>query len=314
MKTSQPTSLARVTSLALVGLLLCASSVLAQEGRASASYNLGPERLALQGYDPVAYFEVGGGFPAKGSPEITSEHEAVVYRFANEENRKLFEASPETYEPAFGGWCAYAMSKNKKVKVDPKAFRIGEGRLLLFVDDDYLEFDDDWVPEEHELLEKADKNWKAMSGESPRKAAPGSWRPVQEWNLSDDCLAIEGWDPVSYFPEGGGKPVEGSKAHQVRHGGVLYRFASEKNAKAFVANPEKYEPQHGGWCSYAMGAKNKKVEIQPNNYRLTNGQLHLFYSDWFSDTSDDWDEDTANLKRKADANWAKRNKQARAQD
>ena len=56
-----------------------------------------------------------------------------------------------------------------------------------------------------------------------------------------------------------------------------------------------------------------QLEIEPDNYRMTNGQLHLFYSDWFSDTSDDWDEDTANLKRKADANWEKRVQKATAQ-
>lgn len=303
----------RLATLALGGLLFVAAPVVtAQEDRAPAEYNLGAQRLALQGYDPVAYFDVGGAAPAKGNPEITADHGSVVYRFATEANRKAFEASPETYEPAYGGWCAYAMSKNKKVKVDPLAFRVGEGRLLLFVDKDYLEFDGDWIPDEPDMLRRADKNWKAMTGESARLAAAGTWRPTYEFNLSDDSLAIEGWDPVSYFPEGGASPVEGKTKYSIRHGGVVYRFASEKNKKAFVGNPDKFEPQHGGWCSYAMGAKNKKVEIQPDNYRMTNGQLHLFYSDWFSDTSDDWDEDTANLKRKADANWSKLVKKAEA--
>ena len=52
----------------------------------------------------------------------------------------------------------------------------------------------------------------------------------------------------------------------------------------------RYEAQHGGWCSYAMGAKGELVEVDPSAYRLTNGQLHLCYTGWFADTRDDWDD------------------------
>ena len=136
----------------------------------------------------------------------------------------------------------------------PEAFRIGEGRLLLFVDEEYTFFDGDWVPDEHELLGQADKNWKAMSGESARSVPPAEWNQDGEYNLDDESLAIEGYDPVSYFPEGGGKPREGKKTLEFRHENVRYRFANKANLAAFQADPEKYKPQHGGWCSYAMGA------------------------------------------------------------
>jgi len=291
-----------IRALLLAGLVLL-PSLAAQADRNVAEYNLGEGRLAIQGYDPVAYFDEGGAAPLEGDPEISAEHAGAVYRFATEANRALFLEAPERFEPAHGGWCSYAMSKNVKYKIDPKAFRVSQGRLLLFADTDYVEFDGDWVPKEAELLAIADKNWKKMSGESARTAPAGSFRKYNEFNLSDDALAIEGYDPVAYFPEGGGKPREGKAALSLRHQGVLYRFATEANREAFRANPAKYEPQHGGWCSYAMGANGEKVEVDPKAFRLTNGQLHLFYTGFFSDTRDDWDEDTVSLKRKADANW-----------
>ncbi len=280
--------------------------------RAVADYNLGSDTLAIQGYDPVAYFEIGGGAPRKGSASISLNHQGATYRFATEENRATFVASPETYEPAHGGWCSFAMAKNIKYKIDPAAYRIGEGRLLLFADKEYAEFDGDWVPKERSSLEKADKNWKTMTGESARKASADTWRAIDNYNLSKNDLAIEGYDPVSYFKEGGSKPKEGKSKYSLRHGGVLYYFASEKNRTTFLSNPERFEPQHGGWCSYALGARNKKVEVDPEAYRMTNGQLHLFFNAWYDDTRDGWDEDTANLKRKADANFASLLKKSQA--
>lgn len=288
-----------LTSLVLVLTLGVAS---AQEGRNAQAYNLA-DGLALQGYDPVAYFDVGGAVPTRGQAEIQAEHGGVTYRFASEENKRAFLADPERYEPAHGGWCSYAMSLGQKIEVDPLAFRVSEGRLFLFVDTDYVEVDSDWTEDEHANIGKADANWKKLSGESPRTAASDSWRWVNNWNLTDDDLAIEGYDPVAYFPEGGGEPKQGKARYSQRHEGVLYRFANQKNLDLFRADPERYEPQHGGWCSYAMGATGELVEVDPEAYRLTDDQLHLFYTGWFNDTREDWDDDTAALKRKADSNW-----------
>lgn len=294
----------------LLFVLALLPTLAAQQGRNVAEYSLDANRLAVQGYDPVAYFEIGGSKPTKGKSSITHEHGGAVYRFATEAHRELFVGSPATYEPSFGGWCSFAMSKNMKKKVDPAAFRVTRGRLLLFSDTDYVEFDDDWVPKEHKLLRIADDNWKAMSGESPRTADLSTWRKYNEFNLSDDSLAIEGYDPVAYFPEGGGKVKKGDKKITLRHAGVLYRFASKKHRDLFAADPGKYEPVHGGWCSYAMGAEGSKVEVDPEAFRLTDGQLHLFYNSWLTDTRDDWDEDTASLKRKADKAWSELLKKA----
>jgi YHS domain-containing protein len=80
-------------------------------------------------------------------------------------------------------------------------------------------------------------------------------RKPAEWNLGDQRLAIEGYDAVAYFPEGGGQPKSGDAALQVEHGGVLYRFATAAHRDLFLKDPARYEPAFGGWCAYAMGQK-----------------------------------------------------------
>jgi len=84
---------------------------------------------ALSGYDPVSYFE---GTPQKGNADLTLEQAGVVYRFASEKNRAVFQANPQRYEPAYGGWCAYAMLDGDKVGIDPETYKLIDGRLYLF--------------------------------------------------------------------------------------------------------------------------------------------------------------------------------------
>ncbi len=95
---------------------------------------------------------------------------------------------------------------------------------------------------------------------------------------TENGLAIEGYDPVSYFS---GKATEGSKSFSYTYMGVAYRFESAKNMEAFKANPAKYEPQYGGWCAYAMGAKGEKVEVDPQTFKIINGKLYLFYNKYY---------------------------------
>ena len=133
------------------------------------------------------------------------------------------------------------------------------------------------------------------------KRAPG------QWNVEDDYgvkLAIQGWDPVAYFPEGGGKPQEGDPKIKLVQGEITYRFASEEHRKLFVADPWKYEPAYGGWCAYAM-AKGDKVEVDPESFRILDGRLFLFYNGLFADTRSKWLKEEDELRGKADAAWVK---------
>jgi len=123
----------------------------------------------------------------------------------------------------------------------------------------------------------------------------------RHYNLEKN-LAIQGYDPVSYFE---GKPQKGSRDHAVNHQGTIYYFVSAANAETFKKNPAKYEPQYGGWCAYAMGAKGEKVSVDPKTFKIVDGKLYLFYNRLFNNTLEDWNEDEAKLKNKADANWVK---------
>jgi len=126
-------------------------------------YNLGKDNLAVQGYDPVAYFEEGGGKAKQGSKEITLVYRGVLYRFASEEHRKLFEKQPTRYEPAYGGWCAYAMAKEDKVEIDPESFLVTDGELMLFYKSWLNDTRKKWLKEPDVLKPKADAYWKSLT-------------------------------------------------------------------------------------------------------------------------------------------------------
>lgn len=114
-------------------------------------------------------------------------------------------------------------------------------------------------------------------------------------------IAIQGYDPVSYFVN---KVRKGDKKYSYTHKGITYYFATEPNLNVFKKNPERYEPQYGGWCAYAMGNDGTKVEIDPETYKVVGGKLYLFYNKFFNNTKKDWDKDEINLMAKADKNWA----------
>src|SRR5438477_555547 len=124
---------------------------------------------------------------------------------------------------------------------------------------------------------------------------------TKEYNLPADKLAIQGYDPVSYFKGG---PAEGSAKLTLTVDGVTYRFVNDDNRKAFAADPDKYKPAYGGWCATAM-ADGKKVEIDPKNYKVTNGRLFLFFKAWYANAINDWNKDEKNMTTKADAAWKK---------
>lgn len=114
-------------------------------------------------------------------------------------------------------------------------------------------------------------------------------------------LAIQGYDPVSYFTKN--KAEKGNSKFSSVYLGVTYYFSSDANKKTFLVNPSKYEPQYGGWCAYAMGYSGKKVEVDPETFKIVDGKLYLFYNSFFNNTLTDWNKDEKNLKSKADKNW-----------
>jgi YHS domain-containing protein len=115
-------------------------------------------------------------------------------------------------------------------------------------------------------------------------------------------LAIQGYDPVAYFTQA--KAVKGNKQFASAFEGITYYFSTAANKDLFNKNPKNYEPQYGGWCAYAMGATNEKVEIDPETFKVVGGKLFLFYHSWVNNTLTKWNKDEVNLHKKADANWS----------
>jgi thiol-disulfide isomerase/thioredoxin len=159
--------------------------------RRPAEWNLGGGRIALGGFDPVAYFPEGGGEAREGSPEITLEHGGAVYRFVSEANRKRFHADPARYEAAYGGWCAWAMAQaqGEKVEVDPESFLVQDGRLMLFYDGFFADTRKSWLKGDPAALAgQADGNWQRLTGERPRSSAAQvqvAAAPAPDFELAD---------------------------------------------------------------------------------------------------------------------------------
>ena len=113
--------------------------------------------IALDGFDPVSYFD---GKPKEGKSEFKLTYRGVNYQFTSQANLNKFKADPSKYEPAYGGWCAYAMGENgEKVKVDPETFTILDGRLYLFYNSWGNNTLTDWKKDERKLKDAGDRNW-----------------------------------------------------------------------------------------------------------------------------------------------------------
>ena len=124
-----------------------------------------------------------------------------------------------------------------------------------------------------------------------------------DYNTKKGYVA-EGFDVVSYFTEK--EPVEGNKKFQTTINGAKFKFSSAENLNIFKENPSKYIPQYGGYCAYAIAAKNTKMYIDAEAYEIRDGKLYLFYSSFFGSKLDDWqEEDTKKLQKQGDTNWSK---------
>ncbi len=151
-------SLCMKTLLYTTFLIVTISSVNAQtESLRQKNFNV-KKNLALEGYDPVSYFD---GEPKEGDEKYTISHMGITYYFVSSNNFSKFKSNPEKYEPAYGGWCAYAMgATGEKVKVDPETYKIINGKLYLFYNFWGNNTLKDWNEKEKVLKEKGDANWK----------------------------------------------------------------------------------------------------------------------------------------------------------
>jgi hypothetical protein len=130
-------------------LALVAGSVLAKE-----LVNTDEQGLALGGFDPVAFHVQQAAVMGDGG--ITSTFRGAVYRFASTEHKDLFDASPEKYVPAYGGFCAMGVAMNQLYPVEIDTWQIVEGRLILNKNRDVRAMFD---ANRDANLARADANW-----------------------------------------------------------------------------------------------------------------------------------------------------------
>jgi hypothetical protein len=110
--------------------------------------------LGLSGYDAVAYFTESKA--VKGSPRFEHEWGGVRWQFASAANRETFAGSPEKYAPQYGGYCAYAVSRNYTAPTDPEAWKVVDGKLYLNYDKSVRAL---WEKELPEAIRAGDRNW-----------------------------------------------------------------------------------------------------------------------------------------------------------
>jgi YHS domain-containing protein len=110
--------------------------------------------LAVNGYDPVAYFTEKR--PVEGSSKFQLKHKGATWRFASMSNMEKFKADPDKYAPRYGGYCAWAVSQGYTAKGDPEFWKIVDGKLYLNYD---ASVQKRWEKDIPGFISKADKHW-----------------------------------------------------------------------------------------------------------------------------------------------------------
>lgn len=128
---------------------------------------------------------------------------------------------------------------------------------------------------------------------------------AQNVNMEENKLANQGYDVVNYFMTN--TAARGSSEFSAEHKGATYYFASAANLKSFQENPTAFLPQFDGFCAFAVAKMNKKVGVDPTNFRIDDGKLYLFYNDFWEgkpfNTMVPWLNNEAEMEKMALANW-----------
>ena len=112
-------------------------------------------------------------------------------------------------------------------------------------------------------------------------------------------VAIRGYDTVAYFTDG--KPEKGKEEFSTEWTGATWRFASQEHLDLFVADPEKYAPQYGGYCAYGV-AQDSLVKIEPDLWTIVDDKLYLNYNE---ELNKKWKADIPGFIATADAEFPK---------
>ncbi|MEO0368244.1 MAG: YHS domain-containing (seleno)protein [Pseudomonadota bacterium] len=115
---------------------------------------------AIRGYDTVAYFTQNQA--VEGDKAFSYEYKGATWLFSSQENLDLFKAEPQKYEPQYGGYCAYAVSKNSTASIEPEQFTIHNGKLYLNYNKSVNE---KWLADKDAFITAADENWPGLLAE-----------------------------------------------------------------------------------------------------------------------------------------------------
>ena len=145
--------------IAVALTMVLSTSVFAQN---KTENNIDDSKIALQGYSPVSYLDLG--IAQKGLKEYKSIYDGLAYYFTNDEQKKSFEENPKKYLPQYGGYCAFGVSVGAKFRVDPNKFVVKDEKYFLYLYDIEVDAQQLWLAGNHkELVQKADANWVKLS-------------------------------------------------------------------------------------------------------------------------------------------------------
>lgn len=148
--------LIKTYSIVLIALLLAFTS------QTALAENTEQATVAVSGYDVVSYHSEQG--PLRGNGYFVTKHDGGTYLFANKQNKERFDSNPEKYVPAYGGYCAYGVSVDKKFYSDPQVWRIVDGKLYLNLD---VKIQKTWLKDVPGSIKKADANWPRIKDKTP---------------------------------------------------------------------------------------------------------------------------------------------------
>lgn len=112
-------------------------------------------------------------------------------------------------------------------------------------------------------------------------------------------MAVSGYDPVAYFTLG--KPTKGSDTFKTTYKGAEWRFASASNLAAFKTNPDRYAPQYGGYCAWAV-SQGYTASGDPTVWKIVGNKLYLNYN---QEIGARWSKNIPGFIKSANQNWPK---------
>lgn len=128
-------------------------------------------------------------------------------------------------------------------------------------------------------------------------AVPAASTPAPEISVEADHLAVRGYDVTAYFLQG--KPVRGSKEHQLQYKGATWQFTSDDSLAKFKADPAAFEPQFGGYCAWAV-SQGYIAPGDPEQWKIVGGKLYLNFN---ARAKELWEADRADAIKRGHANW-----------